>query len=81
MMKDCFAYKGNSCTALKVKQCEGCGFYKTKEQYELGREKVLKRLRSLDAETRKYIFDKYYGGKPEVEKHDGKGILVTSPVA
>ena len=28
-MEDCFAYRGNSCTALKVKKCEG-SFYKTK---------------------------------------------------
>jgi hypothetical protein len=60
MRTDCFAYKRNSCTALKVKQCEGCSFYKTKEQFELGQQKALERIRSLDAERQKHIFEKYY---------------------
>lgn len=63
MRTDCFAYKQNSCTALKVKQCEGCSFYKTKEQYELDRQKALERIRSLDAERQKYILEKYYRGE------------------
>lgn len=28
--KDCFAYHGKSCTALKVMECAGCEFYKKK---------------------------------------------------
>jgi hypothetical protein len=63
MRTDCFAYKRNSCTALKVKQCEGCSFYKTKEQFELDQQQALKRIRSLDAERQKHIFEKYYGGE------------------
>ena len=59
-MKDCFAYKRNSCIALKVKQCEDCSFYKTKEQYLLDQEKALERIRGLDAKKQKHIFEKYY---------------------
>jgi hypothetical protein len=59
-MKDCFAYKRNSCIALKEKQCEGCNFYKTKEQYLLDQEKALERIRGLDAKKQKHIFEKYY---------------------
>lgn len=66
MRTDCFAHKRNSCTALKVKQCEGCSFYKTKEQFELDQQKALERIRSLDVEKQEHIFEKYYGGKLEV---------------
>ena len=55
IMKYCFAYKHNGCTALKVRKCEGCSFYKTKEQYEIGQRKVLERIRSLDIDKQKYI--------------------------
>lgn len=36
MKKDCFAYKVGSteCAALKVRNCEGCKFYKTRLQYK-----------------------------------------------
>ncbi len=69
-MKDCFAYKRNSCTALKVKQCEGCSFYTTKEQYLQDQQKALERIRSLDAERRDCIIKTYYSGKLEVLKHE-----------
>ncbi len=63
MRTDCFAYKRNSCTALKVKQCEGCSFYKPKEQFELDQQKALERIRTLDEEKQQHIFEKYYGGE------------------
>jgi hypothetical protein len=63
MRTDCFAYKRNSCTALKVKQCEGCSFYKTKEQFEMNQRKALERIRTLDVEKQQRIFEKYYGGE------------------
>jgi hypothetical protein len=66
-MEDCFAYKHNGCTALKVKQCDGCSFYKTKEQYELNQQKVLERIYTLDADKQKHILETYYGGKLEVK--------------
>ncbi len=69
-MKYCFAYKHNGCTALKVRKCEGCSFYKTKEQYEIGQRKVLERIRSLDIDKQKYISETYYDGKLEVKERE-----------
>ena len=71
MHTDCFANKRNRCTALKVKQCEGCSFYKTKEQFELERQKVLKRIFALDVAKQKHISKTYYGGKLEVIADEG----------
>ncbi len=68
---DCFAYKRNSCTALKVKKCEGCSFYKTKEQFELDQEKALERIYTLDIAKQKHISETYYGGKLEVIADEG----------
>ena len=58
-MKDCFAYKNNRCTALIVKNCEGCNFYKTKEKAEEGRAKAIGRLMSLNKDIRAHIIQKY----------------------
>jgi hypothetical protein len=60
---DCFAYKHNGCTALKVKQCEGCSFYKTKEQYQLDRQLAMEKILSLDKRLQDHINKTYYGGK------------------
>jgi hypothetical protein len=60
---DCFAYKHNGCTALKVKQCEGCSFYKTKEQYQLDRQLAMEKILSLDKRLQGHINETYYGGK------------------
>lgn len=65
-MEDCFAYKRNGCIALKVIKCEGCSFYKTKEQHQLDQQKALDRIRALDTDRRDYIIKTYYGGKLEV---------------
>ncbi len=70
-MEDCFAYRGTSCTALKVKKCEGCSFYKTKKQYELDQLKAMERILSLDAKRREYIINTYYNGKLEVGTFEG----------
>ena len=70
-MEDCFAYRRNSCTALKVKKCEGCSFYKTKKQYELDQLKAMERILSLDAKRREYIINTYYKGKLEVGTFEG----------
>ena len=67
-MEDCFAYKRNSCTALKVKQCEGCSFYKTKEQFEFG----------VWMWRNSSIFLK---NTMEVKKHECQGIFIPIPVA
>lgn len=60
----CFAMnKNGKCTALTgyiKKDCGGaCPFFKTREEFEEGREKALKRLRSLDEPTRRDIAVKY----------------------
>ncbi|HHW91192.1 MAG TPA: hypothetical protein GX735_00635 [Firmicutes bacterium] len=65
-MKDCFAYKPGSCSALKVKRCEGCWFYKTKDQFEIARFKALERIYSLPPLKRKYIFKTYYSGGEKI---------------
>ena len=43
MKKDCFAYRKNVneeiCVALKYPMCDGCKFYKEKEQYRKELEK------------------------------------------
>ena len=66
-MEDCLLINTNGCTALKVKQCDGCSFYETKEQYELNQQKVLERIYTLDADKQKHILETYYGGKLEVK--------------
>jgi hypothetical protein len=70
-MDDCFAYRRNSCTALKVKKCEGCSFYKTKEQFKQDQLKALGRILSLSADRREHIIKTYYNGKLEVGTHEG----------
>lgn len=55
----CFAYANRACTALKVKKCEGCNFYKTKEEAEASRLKALKIIRSLDKDRRDQIIESY----------------------
>jgi hypothetical protein len=70
-MRDCFAHRRGSCTALKVKKCEGCSFYKTKEQFELDQQRSMKRILSLGAEQREYIINTYYKGQLEVEADAG----------
>lgn len=64
--EDCFAYKNGKCTALKVKDCEACNFYKTKEQSKIDREKAMKRILSLDKGVVELINETYYKGKLEV---------------
>ncbi len=58
-MNKCFADMGCICTALKPKQCKGCGFYQTYIQVEISRKRSLRRLRTLDKPTRMAIAEKY----------------------
>lgn len=59
----CFAKnKHGECELLLKyikKDCATCEFFKTKEEFEEGREKALKRLRGLDEITRRNIAAKY----------------------
>lgn len=70
-MRDCFAYRRGSCTALKVKKCVGCNFYKTKEQFRRDQQRAMERILSLDAEQREHIINTYYKGLLEVEADAG----------
>lgn len=65
--EDCFAYKNNRCTALIVKKCEDCNFYKTKDQSKLDKERAMERILSLDNEVIEHINQTYYKGKLEVD--------------
>ena len=40
-MDKCFAESNGRCRALKIKDCNGCKFHKTKEEAEEGKEKAL----------------------------------------
>ena len=64
-MDKCFAESNDRCRALKIKDCGGCRFYKTKEEAEQSKKKALDRIMSLDEEVRRNIIDTYYNGKVE----------------
>ena len=59
----CFAKnKHGECEILlkyMKEDCKTCGFFKTREEFEAGREKALRRLRGLDEITRRNIAEKY----------------------
>ena len=58
-MQDCFAYRRKGCSALKIKKCDGCSFYKTKEQYLRDQKKALDRIYTLDEDKQRHIFETY----------------------
>ena len=62
-MNKCAFDRGKKCFALTTKKCNGCNFYKTKEQLKEGREKATDRLMTLDMVTLKHIKAKYYCGR------------------
>ena len=66
MMKEtCFAYNKGKCNVLKVKKCQGeeCPFFKTRNQIEEDKKKVLRRINSLDPALKRNIMELYYNGK------------------
>jgi hypothetical protein len=65
MEETCFAYNKGKCNVLKVKKCEGegCPFFKTREQLEEDRKKVLRRINSLEPAVKRNIIELYYNGK------------------
>lgn len=65
-MDKCFAYINRGCMALKVRECNNCNFFKTKEEAEEGKQKAIDRINSLDKEKRDLIKETYYGLKQEV---------------
>lgn len=68
---DCFAMVGKKCSALKVKDCKECGFYKTKKEANRSRKKALLRVLSLDEAAKDYIIDKYYMTDKYYDGHMG----------
>lgn len=61
-MNKCAFDLDKKCSALNVKDCEGCNFYKTKEQLKKGREKATDRLMTLDRALLNDIKANYYNG-------------------
>lgn len=55
----CVFDKGDYCTALSEKQCDGCSFYKSPKQYNEGRERADARIVSLPETQRVHIMQKY----------------------
>ena len=66
-MDKCFADRNGECSALKIKDCDGCKFYKTKKEAERGRRQSLLRILSLDKNVKGHILEKYYGDGTRVE--------------
>ena len=59
-MNDCVFYTEKKCLALTSKHCKGCAFHKTKDEFNQGRQKAEKRIRSLPQSTQIHILRKYY---------------------
>jgi hypothetical protein len=59
---ECFSLEKGECTALKAMKCNGCSFYKTKEQNKADCEKALKRISTLGVGIIRHVMDKYYNG-------------------
>ena len=59
-MENCAFNNGDTCMALTYKQCEGCSFYKTREEVDAGRKKAKERIDKLPNEVHNHISRKYY---------------------
>ena len=60
-MNECAFDRGHECSALNDKQCEGCVFFKTKEELIAGRQKFFVRLPVLPKVQRIHLMETYYG--------------------
>ncbi len=58
--EECVFDMNGKCRALNVKECYGCKFFKTEEEYENGRRKAKRRVATLSPEEKDYIQRKYY---------------------
>ena len=80
-MQDCFAYKVKEtavrnnrtsktieCVALNVMECEGCNFYKTREQHETDKKKALIRIMGMDLCEREGIMSRYLSVKNRIKE-------------
>ena len=63
--RDCFAYHGGKCVALKVEKCkeEPCAFMKSTQQNDKETKKCLERIKTLGENQKRKIIQKYYNGK------------------
>ena len=62
-MSNCAFNRKGECIALNIKQCEGCAFFKTTEEVNRGRQKALKRVKSLTPTLSRYLCRKYLSRK------------------
>jgi len=60
--QECFAFVDDKCSALRVLDCEGCNFYKSKERAHQDQQKVFRRIKGLDRKARVNIIELYYRG-------------------
>lgn len=67
-MDNCVFENGNECNALRVKECAGCRFRKTKEELIESREKAAERIDTLPDARFYHIVRKYYPQRRRVEK-------------
>lgn len=63
MRKNCFAYNQEKCKILRVRDCEDCSFFKTREELQLSRLEAIERIYSLDRSLQVYIDETYYRGQ------------------
>ena len=56
----CVFDKGKRCSALTKKDCIGCHFRKTREEYEQGQKEARDRIEGLPDDERVYIDRTYY---------------------
>ena len=61
-MEKCFAESGTHCSILWKRKCEGCPFYKSKQEFLADRLKSLDRIRELPPKSFNRIINTYYGG-------------------
>lgn len=52
----CFADNGKGCTALRIKNCTGCDFFKTLEQKAKDDERTRQRLKHLENKCINILF-------------------------
>ena len=59
-MNQCFADTGKGCSATTWRVCpDECPFFKTAQEYEEGKKKADRRVRSLPFEVREYLLERY----------------------
>lgn len=70
-MLKCAFDRGDECSVLEFKKCQGCRFFKTDEQVKKSREKSEARISALPATTRRRILNKYQSSAKRLARQDG----------